>query len=228
MIITIEQVRKAMREQELSQAQVARMSKVSQALISNWLSGRLEPSDVSKTRIGLALDIIKAGEADDQQIGAAIAQTEEETAEIPALEPFDEADTVPASAPDADHGLMSDDDAAAEEIMDALGMAEPEPATIVIEPHPPEEVSPEPSPIPSTRFVDMLFDLMTAPNVHLDPKEMTMTISLSAFSDNMAALLWDIDALKAMWTRDAISRYAFDTACASLVEIYKIKEAADE
>ena len=55
-IITVDQMRKAMQEKGLSQATVARMSKVSQSIISTWLSGKAEPSDISKTRIGLALE----------------------------------------------------------------------------------------------------------------------------------------------------------------------------
>lgn len=132
-MITAEQVRAAMRKWELSQAQLARMSKVSQPVISGWLSGQREPSDISKTRIAMALDLLAPGDANDEQVSAALAPEPEsgEPEEIPALDP-PEPDPAPAARPDRDDGAdsLTDEDFAVEEIMDALGLADdpaPEP-----------------------------------------------------------------------------------------------------
>lgn len=99
-MITAEWVRDAMRKKELSQAQLARMSKVSQPVISNWLNGVREPSDISKTRIAFALDLLEPGDADDKQVSAALSP-DPGPEEIPALEPL-ETDDAPA-APDYDN-----------------------------------------------------------------------------------------------------------------------------
>ena len=108
-MITAEQVRAAMREHELSQSQVACMNKVSQPVISQWLSGGREPSEVSRTRIALALDLIGPGESDDAAIGEA-------------LNADAEAEALARSASDDVTLYDSDEAAAAAEIMAALSM----------------------------------------------------------------------------------------------------------
>lgn len=140
-MITAEQVRDAMRERGLSEGKLSELAKVSKPVISTWLNGVREPSDISKTRIAFALDLLEPGDADDKQVSAAIAP-DPEPEEIPALDPpeTDETDDAPAARPsrDDDTDYLTDEDIAAQEIMDALGMRDPAP-----EPEP----DPEPEPI---------------------------------------------------------------------------------
>lgn len=56
-MITAEQVREEMRRQEISQTQLANKAKLSQSIISKWLSGTSEPSDITKQRVARALGL---------------------------------------------------------------------------------------------------------------------------------------------------------------------------
>ena len=247
-MITAEQVREAMRRKELSQKQVANMSRVSQPVISDWLSGKREPSDVSKTRIGLALDLMEAGEANDQQIGAAIAPGTEDAPEVPALEPLDPEDAAPAGEPDAepekDHGLMSDEDAAVEEIMDALGMAEPEPEPLAEDTDVPDKAlagfapydlrqrgrkatKPEPEPASGRRAdtaAELLYRLTRVDGVRIfEDRDHALSVAIPRGSD-LERFAGNLDTLDTMLQMDDISAEAHTVAVGSLLASYRRKE----
>ena len=57
-MITAEQLREEMRKQELSQTELAHKAKINPSIISRWLSGATEPSDITKERVALALGLV--------------------------------------------------------------------------------------------------------------------------------------------------------------------------
>ena len=175
-----------------------------------------------------------------------IAQEPEETKEVPVLERIEETEDVPAMETDAetgdDYSLMSDEDAAAEEIMDALGMraqedeppAEgadaPDKALAGFEPFDLRQrrrKAAKPEPAPGRDIADAVFALMQFPDVTADAEKMTIDIRTGCTFELMA-FVRDLNSLKIMLVRDAISRYAFDTACESLLESYKEKAAKEK
>ena len=98
-MITAEEVREAMIEQEISQRQLSYKSNVSASVISSWLSGRAEPSDISKARIALALGLPADAEPE------AISRAEEDIAaekilDILQPEPEPEPESEPTPEPE--------------------------------------------------------------------------------------------------------------------------------
>lgn len=224
-MITAEQVRNAMRKRGLSQTQLARMSKVSGSVISTWLNGVREPSDISKTRIAFALDLLEPGDADDKQVSAA-------------LEPL-ETDDAPAARPgrDTDTDYLTDEDLAVDEIMDALGMSEPEP-----EPAPKAPAAPTTAPTTPTTpasapataeppapradsAAERLYRLTRVPGVRLyEDNDRCLNIAIPRGSD-LEQFAENLDTLDTMLQMDAISAEAHDAAVKSLLERAARKEA---
>lgn len=206
-MITAEQVREELKRQELTQKQLAGKAKVSSAVISQWLSSKAEPSDISKARIALALGIAAPGELDDQQVGAALA------------------------APD--DLFRTDEDAAAAEILGILGeSAAPAPAaadTDVAHTAPAPEPAPEPRPDPrEVSPAELLYLLTRLPGCYIYEERdgdysvaLPRASALERFARNLAAL-------DAMLQAGDIDADAHLIAAASLLGAYKRREAEED
>ena len=120
-----------------------------------------------------------------------------------------------------------DVEAAAAQIMDALGMpvtkAEPEP-TPEPDPEPktePEtETAPRSEPIPERRSIaDVVYELMQFQGVEADDEHMLIDLH-NAGGYELMTFLRDLIALKIMKTRKSLSAYAYDVASLSLLDNY--------
>ena len=202
-MITAEQVREELKRQELTQKQLAGKAKVSSAVISQWLSGKAEPSDISKARIALALGIAEPGELDDQQVGAALA------------------------APDDLY--ETDEDAAAAEILGILGESTaPAPAAADTDV---AHTAPAPEPRPDPREVspaELLYLLTRLPGCYIYEERdgdysvaLPRASALERFARNLAAL-------DAMLQAGDIDADAHLIAAASLLGAYKRREAEED
>ena len=197
-MITAEQVREAMQKQELTQNRLAGMAKVSGSVISKWLSGQAMPSEITKARVALALGLADAGELDDEQVSAALA-------------------------PEADDLHASDEDAAAAEILDALGMTEEEDDE---EEEPEETPAPVPAAKPEPRAeaypAELVWELTRLPGVRLNADSMTILLPKGGALERYVR---NLDALDAMLEAGDIDADAHLIAAASLLGMYKRREA---
>lgn len=204
-MITADQVREAMQKQELTQNRLAGMAKVSGSVISKWLSGQAMPSEVTKARVALALGLAPAGELDDEQVSAALA-------------------------PEADDLNASDEDAAAAEIMDALGMTEAEDddeedaEALVV-----RKAAPEPAPAPTPNAAraeaypaELVWELTRLPGVRLNADSMTILLPKGGALERYVR---NLDALDTMLEAGDIDADAHLIAAASLLGMYKRREA---
>lgn len=209
-MITAEQVREAMQKQELTQNRLAGMAKVSGSVISQWLSGKAMPSEVTKARVALALGLADAGELDDDQVSAALA-------------------------PEADELHATDEDAAAAEIMDALGMTEEEDddeedddeedaEALVV-----RKAAPEPAPAPTPNAAraeaypaELVWELTRLPGVRLNADSVTILLPKGGALERY---VHNLDALDTMLEAGDIDADAHLIAAASLLGMYKRKEA---
>lgn len=204
-MITAEQVREAMQKQELAQNRLAGMAKVSGSVISKWLSGQAMPSEVTKARVALALGLADAGELDDEQVSAALA-------------------------PEADDLHASDEDAAAAEIMDALGMTEKEDddeedaEALVV-----RKAAPEPVPAPTPNAAraeaypaELVWELTRLPGVRLNADTVTILLPKGGALERYVR---NLDALDTMLEMGDIDADAHLIAAASLLGMYKRREA---
>lgn len=197
-MITAEQVREAMQKQELTQNRLAGMAKVSGSVISKWLSGQAMPSEVTKARVALALGLADAGELDDDQVSAALA-------------------------PEADELHATDEDAAAAEILDALGMTEEEDDE---EEEPEETPAPVPAAKPEPRAeaypAELVWELTRLPGVHLNADSVTIMLPKGGALERY---VHNLDALDTMLEAGDIDADAHLIAAASLLGMYKRREA---
>ena len=197
-MITAEQVREAMQKQELTQNRLAGMAKVSGSVISKWHSGQAMPSEITKARVALALGLADAGELDDEQVSAALA-------------------------PEADDLHASDEDAAAAEILDALGMTEEEDDE---EEEPEETPAPVPAAKPEPRAeaypAELVWELTRLPGVRLNADSMTILLPKGGALERYVR---NLDALDTMLEAGDIDADAHLIAAASLLGMYKRREA---
>lgn len=223
-MITAEQVRDAMRERGLSQSKLSELAKVSKPVISTWLNGVREPSDISKMRIAFALDLLEPGDADDKQVSAALSP-DPEPEEIPALEPLEppETDDAPAARPGRDDtDYLTDEDLAAQEIMDALGMSDPDP-----EPAPEPETEPEPEPTVEIRAqspAELIYELTRLPGCYIyEDRDGDFDIAIPRSSD-LERFCRNLQTLDTMLDCDDIDADAHRAVCESLLRLYRRKE----
>ncbi len=228
-MITAEQVRDAMRERGLSQGKLSELAKVSKPVISTWLNGVREPSDISKTRIAFALDLLEPGDADDKQVSAAIAP-DPEPEEIPALNPpeTDETDDAPAARPGRDDtDYLTDEDLAAQEIMDALGLTEEED-----EPEPAAEPAPEPEPEPEPTVeiraqspAELIYELTRYAGFYLyKDRDERLCIAVPDGDLDLERFCDNLRALDGMLLANNIDARAHSVVVASLLRLYRQEE----
>ena len=227
-MITQKQVKEAMQKQELSQRQLAQKAKISESTLSNWFAGRQNPSDITLTRLALALGL-DVGDTTDEQITDAPAE------EAPEISPATDEDAVeaeiqtaadaPAYSDDAESAVWTHEDIAVAEIMEALGLAEeedePEPAA---EPAPEPETEPEPEPTVEIRAqspAELIYELTRLPGCYIyEDRDGDFGIAIPANSD-LERFCRNLQTLDTMLDHGDIDADAHRTVCESLLARYK-------